>query len=196
MKIQNKFKSYFLKEFREIILDFAFYLLCSVSFLSMFMLFMFSLSIIIMGIVYVIYEGISGRFFEALVLFAMSIASGILGIWLWTCMKRWRKFAIVYWKNSYIFRATSLFFFSMFPPIVLFYFPFRNKLPFDLYGYRKHLEISPLEAYPRFVLEEIIKASLEARGDRDRFLELFEERVKKPIREHPELLTEKGWSSE
>ena len=199
MKTQSNFKSlksYFIKEFLEIILDFVFYLLCSVSFLSMFVLFMFSLSVIIMGIVHVIYESISGRFFEAFVLFVMIIASGILGIWLWTCVKRWRKFAIIYWKNSYIFPAVSCFFFSIFPPIVLLYLPFRNKLYFDLYGYRKNLETSPPEPYHRFVLEEMRKASLEARGDRDRFLELFEERVKKPIRENPELLTEEGWSSE
>jgi hypothetical protein len=40
------------------------------------------------------------------------------------------------------------------------------------------------------------KASIEAKGDVNKFLELFEERVKNPVIDNPDLLTKKGWSNE
>jgi hypothetical protein len=49
------------------------------------------------------------------------------------------------------------------------------------------------ENYHRFVLEEMKRASIEAKGDVNKFLELFEERVKKPVMEDPKILTKKGW---
>ncbi|NGX30709.1 MAG: hypothetical protein K940chlam8_00058 [Chlamydiae bacterium] len=48
-------------------------------------------------------------------------------------------------------------------------------------------------AYHEFVLEEMEEAAIRAEGDVNKFLELFEENVKKPIRENPKLLTKEGW---
>ena len=47
--------------------------------------------------------------------------------------------------------------------------------------------------YHDFVQKRMEQAAREAGDDTKKFLNLFEEYVKKPIRENPELLDKKGW---
>jgi RHS repeat-associated protein len=47
--------------------------------------------------------------------------------------------------------------------------------------------------YHQFVLEGMQRAAREAGDDRERFLELFEAYVKRPVRANPALLTSDGW---
>ncbi len=59
--------------------------------------------------------------------------------------------------------------------------------------YLPHLGSHPNE-YHKFVKDGMERADREARGNKDKFLELFETYVKKPIRDNPKLLDKDGWS--
>lgn len=48
-------------------------------------------------------------------------------------------------------------------------------------------------AYHDFVIDGMKQADKIAKGDKSKFLELFESYVKKPVRENPDLLRKKGW---
>jgi hypothetical protein len=56
-----------------------------------------------------------------------------------------------------------------------------------------HLGRHPHE-YLEFALEGMKWAAREAKGDKAKFLELFEKYVKTPIRENPDMLRKKWWS--
>ena len=47
--------------------------------------------------------------------------------------------------------------------------------------------------YHDFVKEGMKKADKEAKGDVDKFKDLFDKYVKEPIRQNPDLLYKKGW---
>lgn len=48
-------------------------------------------------------------------------------------------------------------------------------------------------AYHQFVLDNMRLADNEAAGDSSRFLELYEELVKKPVKENPEMVRKSWW---
>ena len=49
------------------------------------------------------------------------------------------------------------------------------------------------DKYHEFVLNQMKKADLESGGSKEKFLELFNEYVKDPIRNNPDLLRKSGW---
>jgi hypothetical protein len=74
-----------------------------------------------------------------------------------------------------------------------------QKFDLDLNGAWNKARLPHLGRHPNdyhdWVIERMRKASSEAGGDRGKFLELFEELVKKPVIENPELLRKSGWRS-
>ena len=49
------------------------------------------------------------------------------------------------------------------------------------------------DKYHRFVMEGMQKADLESGGSKEKFLELFDEYVKEPVRTNPDMLRKSGW---
>jgi hypothetical protein len=47
--------------------------------------------------------------------------------------------------------------------------------------------------YHDFVLDAMKNAHQEAQGDKERFLELFDQNVKQVVRDNPDLLYKRGW---
>ena len=49
------------------------------------------------------------------------------------------------------------------------------------------------DKYHKFVMEGMQKADLESGGSKEKFLELFNEYVKEPVRNNPDMLRKSGW---